>query len=238
MRTSTRIVAFATLLPALVVLAALPSGPASAGYSCMGRAATIVGTPGTDLIHGVDSAGADVIVTLGGDDTVYAGGGRDLVCAGTGDDTVNGMTGSDVIQAGPGDDAVGGGYDSDIVYLGGGADSYYGDAGGSVNHLDTIYGQAGRDRIDTDLDSPMNAYGGRGPDWIRAFSRWSDHVYGGPGADVINVRDFDYYEGTYVQSDDADTVEAGSERAGTRDSCVVNINDTVLQCEAVERHAD
>ena len=234
MRTWAKFVALATVISAPFISA----HPASAAYACMGRPATLVGTQAADVIKGIASSGPDVIVTLGGDDTVLAGDGNDIVCSGSGDDTVSGMRGKDAIRAGDGDDAVGGGYNSDVLYLGRGADAYYGDARGSVNHLDIVYGQDGRDQIDTDLDSPMIVHGGSGGDWIRAYSRWSDHVYGGRGADTIDVRDFDYYQGTYVQSDDADTVEAGPQPQNTQDSCVVNINDTVVQCEAVKAHSD
>ena len=227
-----------TVVTAIGATIAMPPSAQATTASCFGRAATIVGTDGNDRIDGTDSPGADVIVTLGGDDTVLAGGGNDRICTGTGNDGVNGMQGDDLINVGPGDDGAGGGYGSDRIYLGSGNDTYDGDAGGSVNHLDTVWGQAGKDTIDTDLDSPMNVYGGTGDDSIRAFSRWSDTVRGGRGADTINVRDFDYYDGIYTQSDDGDIVRGGRQPEGTTDSCVVNTNDTVSGCEDVETHDD
>lgn len=235
MKTLAKLVAFATVFSAPITIMA---HPALAGYSCKGHTATIVGTQGNDTITGRESEGADVIVTLGGDDRIYAGGGDDIVCSQAGDDMVNGMRGKDLIDAGYGNDVVGGGYDSDVLYLGSGSDVYDGDASGSVNHLDTIYGQDGRDKIDTNLDSPMTVYGGKGSDWIRAYSIFSDHIYGGVGVDAINVRDFWYQDGEYLESDRPDTVNAGPEPENTKDSCVVNSNDTVSNCESVETHTD
>ncbi|MDP9295320.1 MAG: hypothetical protein M3O88_01320, partial [Actinomycetota bacterium] len=56
----------------------------SAHATCNGQRATIVGTQGSDKIHGTNHG--DVIVALGGNDVVKAGGGKDLVCAGDGAD--------------------------------------------------------------------------------------------------------------------------------------------------------
>ena len=58
--------------------------PAVTG-KCKGKAATIRGTRGDDVIVG--TAGVDVIAARAGDDTIRGLGGNDLVCAGPGDDT-------------------------------------------------------------------------------------------------------------------------------------------------------
>ncbi len=51
---------------------------ANAVPECMGRAATIVGTPERDVIAGTKRA--DVIAALGGRDEVRGRGGKDLIC--------------------------------------------------------------------------------------------------------------------------------------------------------------
>ena len=56
-----------------------PDLPNPSGYSCNGKAATIVGTKKGEAING--TAGDDVIVALDGNDTIYGGGGNDTVCA-------------------------------------------------------------------------------------------------------------------------------------------------------------
>jgi len=45
---------------------------------CAGRVATIVGTPGNDLLVGTN--GPDVIAGLGGNDVIYGLGGNDILC--------------------------------------------------------------------------------------------------------------------------------------------------------------
>lgn len=75
--------------------------------TCNGHQATIVGTPGDDVIRGGN--GDDVIVSFEGDDRIYAGNGDDIVCAGTGDDTVDGGNGDDELYGGPGADTLDGG---------------------------------------------------------------------------------------------------------------------------------
>lgn len=129
-----RLVALAATV--LVLLAALGaglslSGPATgATPKCEGRAATMVGSPGDDVITG--TAKADVIVGLGGDDRIDGQGGDDVVCGNDGADTLLGSVGNDhlyggrdasttnaagnaltgdVLDGGPGDDVLDGGYD-------------------------------------------------------------------------------------------------------------------------------
>jgi Ca2+-binding RTX toxin-like protein len=91
----------------------LLAGPPS---TCDGRAATIVGTDGNDVIKG--TPGRDVIVGLAGDDQIYGLGQDDLICGGPGDDVIWGGAGNDrsfggegndLIDAGPGNDTSDGG---------------------------------------------------------------------------------------------------------------------------------
>jgi uncharacterized delta-60 repeat protein len=70
--------------------------------TCGGLAATLVGTPGADLLRG--TARADVIVGLGGADTIHGLAGNDVLCGGAGDDTLVGGPGRDRLIGGPGRD--------------------------------------------------------------------------------------------------------------------------------------
>ena len=65
-------------------------------------AASIVGTPGPDVMIG--TRGADVIDSLGGDDTVHSGRGDDVVDGGAGADTLEGGRGADALGGGSGED--------------------------------------------------------------------------------------------------------------------------------------
>src|SRR4051794_33210814 len=66
----------------LLAGASVPAAAADAP-SCQGLPATIVGTPGDDVITG--TPGPDVIVGLDGRDEIHARAGDDVVCAGPGD---------------------------------------------------------------------------------------------------------------------------------------------------------
>jgi poly-gamma-glutamate synthesis protein (capsule biosynthesis protein) len=89
--------------------------------SCEGRRATVLGTPGADVIDGTD--GADVIVARGGDDTIRTWAGDDIVCAGDGDDEVDAGYGIDRVWGGPGDDTLIGQSILDLLIGGTGTDS-------------------------------------------------------------------------------------------------------------------
>src|SRR3954469_16626592 len=79
-------------LPVLAAVLAVPFvavPPADAATpTCDGHRATIVGTPGDDLIIG--TAHADVIVALTGSDHVDGRGGNDRICGGYGADRLRG----------------------------------------------------------------------------------------------------------------------------------------------------
>ena len=88
---------------------------------CDGLEATIVGTPGSEVIPELpvttSSPGA-------GDDEVNAGGGNDRICAGEGADLIRGEdgndrifseSGDDLLVGGPGADALEGGPDTDRI---------------------------------------------------------------------------------------------------------------------------
>jgi len=125
------------------------AAPADAGLECFGATATIVGTPGDDVIRGTN--GPDVIVGERGDDRINGRGGDDLICGrsgddkilgGKGDDRVRGWRGDDLIVGGPGNDRLLGGLQADRMLGGAGDDVLDGgeaddicDGGTGVNHL-------------------------------------------------------------------------------------------------------
>jgi Ca2+-binding RTX toxin-like protein len=101
----------AASLPFALVLLAVWAEPAAAGPTCLGRAATIVGTPGNDDLEGTN--GADVIVGLGGNDRILGRGGNDRICGNGGNDYIDGKPGAERIDGGPGSDTGYGGAGSD-----------------------------------------------------------------------------------------------------------------------------
>ena len=112
----------AALLGAAVTT--LPAGPSSAEeVQCDGVAATVVGTPGPDVLLG--TPGPDVIAGLGGNDVIHAGDGDDLVCGGRGADRIFGDGGGDHLVAGRAqriDNRSGSGYRPDVLDGGPGDD--------------------------------------------------------------------------------------------------------------------
>jgi Ca2+-binding RTX toxin-like protein len=95
--------------------------------TCMGLAATKVGTDAPNTING--GSGADVIVGLGGADKIDGKGGKDVICGGLGNDTLTG---------GPGVDKLDGGDGADVLFV-----------RDSVKEL-TVKGGAGTDRARKD----------------------------------------------------------------------------------------
>lgn len=79
-----------------------PGRPGRWDNTCLGKAVTIRGTFGPDVVHGTD--GPDVIFTYWGDDLVVGGKGNDRICTRGGDDTVNAGKDSDRVDCGRGDD--------------------------------------------------------------------------------------------------------------------------------------
>ncbi len=168
-------------LPALYTRAAaltpwVQSLTGSGPFSCDGRAPTLVGTAGVDVITGTPQD--DVIVGLGGRDLIDGGDGNDVICAGDGDDQVAGGDGNDTLVGDDGDDTLRGGAGNDTLRGSAGGDTLVGDDGDDVldggEGADTLTGSGGRDRL----------FGGAGDD-ILAGSRGRDRLAGARGADVL-----------------------------------------------------
>jgi Ca2+-binding RTX toxin-like protein len=100
------------ILAAVLVLSGMPTA-AAAPQTCLGKRATLVGSPGSDDLHG--TAGDDVIVGKAGDDTIDGRGGNDRICGGKGADTLRGGSGADRLVGGKGSDVYEGGDGADTA---------------------------------------------------------------------------------------------------------------------------
>ena len=110
-----------------------------------GTTETVVSAPtgitGDEIITG---GGAQTITGTAGDDIVLAGGGNDTVNGGDGDDLLNGEAGNDTLIGGLGADTLDGGLGNDNLQGGAGNDILIGGANGGN---DTLNGGAGNDRM-------------------------------------------------------------------------------------------
>ena len=89
----------------IATLSLWPVPAQAAAPTCLGRAATIVGTTGDDdPLPG--TSGDDVIVGRGGNDVIQGRGGNDRICGNGGVDTLQGGRGDDRLQGGGGDDTL------------------------------------------------------------------------------------------------------------------------------------
>jgi predicted extracellular nuclease len=119
--------------------------------TCNGLPATIIGTPGDDVINGTN--GNDVIVAMGGNDVINGGNGNDVICGNAGDDTIDGGNLDDLLFGGFGNDTLSGGNGNDSLDGEAGDDSLVGDKGD-----DTLTGGTGADSfsggqgVDTNTD--------------------------------------------------------------------------------------
>jgi Ca2+-binding RTX toxin-like protein len=161
--------------------------------TCNGLAATIVGTPGDDVIDG--TAGADVIAGLDGNDVIRGGLGNDVICGGPGEDNLSGQGGNDTLFGDQGDDVLDGGEGGCCnVATNTGDDVLYGGQGDDDLHTsdfptegNTLYGDQGADRLF--VWSGGWAYGGNGDDEISQYAR-DALLDGGNGNDfIINWND-------------------------------------------------
>jgi Ca2+-binding RTX toxin-like protein len=140
--------------------------------------ATIVGTPGPDVLAGTD--GLDVIVALAGDDRIDGRGGNDRICADDGNDTVVGGPGADAVFGAGGNDMILGSDGDDLLFGEAGNDSITAGPG----TLDGVVGGPGDDTLTGDefdlvafYDSPRGVQiflktgraTGNGNDQLRGF---------------------------------------------------------------------
>ncbi len=146
-------------LAAVGLVAAVLSGSSNAANSvtCDGRAATIVGTSGGDILRG--TSGRDVINGRGGNDSILGKAGRDRLCGGGDDDLIAG--GDFDFDSGSGNDRLFGGSGNDELAGEGGNDELFGFngedrlLGGDDADLlkggrddDTLFGEKGNDTLD------------------------------------------------------------------------------------------
>ncbi len=183
--------------------------------------ATIVGTPGPDVLSG--TAGDDTISGLGGNDrlsgdsgedsvhgddgndTILGGAGNDKLFGDLGNDSVHGGKDNDNIDAGPGSDTVHGDKGNDTILGGTGSDSLFGDSG-----ADVIHGNEDNDTIQGDSFNDPNfgndtIFGDSGDDDLRGEDG-NDSVLGGPGNDRVRG---DLGNDTVRGGKDDDTVRGG-----------------------------
>ncbi len=123
---------------------------------CAGKASTIVGTAGPDVLTG--TPGPDVISGLGGNDRISGLGGGDVICGNEGNDILTGARGKDTLIGGSGNDKINGGAAKDKLKGEAGNDVLKGGPardvlkGGPGNDFllgqggsDLLVGQGGRD---------------------------------------------------------------------------------------------
>lgn len=203
------------LLVALLGATSLPPAVVLAAPGCAGMPATIVGTPGDDVLEG--TPGDDVIVGLGGADVIYGRGGDDRICGGKQGDTIDGGAGDDLLQGGQGGDHIVPGVGADTVRGGAWIDTVdyrdaarrvnvdlragraWGQGGDTISDIEIVIGSAFDDRLQLgDATSAprwrgFEARGRDGDDVILAgalaITVWpgggDDLVVGGPGNDRV-----------------------------------------------------
>jgi Ca2+-binding RTX toxin-like protein len=194
--------AAAALLGAAPLLLVAPAQAATP--LCFGKPATIVGTPGPDILVG-EGGTSDVIYGGGGADYILGGEfygdednpgtAPDLLCGGPGADDVIGSPGDDKLNGGDGKDAVDGANGADLEQGNAGDDSVgqgsFEDADSADDVIrgnggrdtlsggwgsDSLYGDAGADTlIDNECDGPTVMRGGDGADFLES---WSSSIEG------------------------------------------------------------
>ncbi|HEY1356435.1 MAG TPA: calcium-binding protein [Solirubrobacterales bacterium] len=156
----------------------LPLAGSAAAVTCGGKQATIVGTPGDDLIVG--KRASDVIYGGGGDDRIVGGlNGNDRICGGPGDDELVGGRGYDALYGEAGDDRLEGETGADRLDGGAGDDELRGEKG-----PDRMLGGPGDDLLVGERGSD-EAEGGGGDDRISG-EKGNDRLEGGTGNDTLD----------------------------------------------------
>jgi uncharacterized protein YkwD len=194
----------------------------AATHTCGGLAATIVGTPGDDVLDG--TAGVDVIVGLAGRDVIRGHGGNDVICGGPGPDRIFGGEGHDDIWGNGGNDRIKADLGRDEIRGGNGNDVVAGQAGSDV-----LFGDGGRDKV----------AGGRGDDQLSGGSG-SDRLFGDGGDDIVHGDD----DIDFCDREPADTVrtcELPEASNGPHESemlRLINVERAQRGLGALSRHPD
>jgi Ca2+-binding RTX toxin-like protein len=220
-----------------LVTPAAPAGTKT--HECFGEAATIVGTPGDDVLIGREDT-ADVIVGLGGDDIIF--GAEDInattapgdrLCGGSGDDRIRGGVGEDRTQGGSGEDDVDGSFGFDVITQGGRDRDRVADCDSEfTGGVRIIKGGPGDDRLCVDIDR-TRMYGNAGHDvLIDLTCLYEARMFGGPGEDRFESY-FDNLQGedcSVIGFDVRDRLFGG---LGS-DHAIISPNDVTTDVEAVE----
>ncbi|CAA9334868.1 MAG: Alkaline phosphatase [uncultured Nocardioidaceae bacterium] len=185
MRSSTRAPA-AVALSAAALLAVAPAA----------WAATVVGTPGDDVLTGTELA--DSISGGGGADELFGLGGRDRLFGQAGVDVLDGGDGADSLNGGDGADVLKGGAGSDVTTLGPGDTAWAGDdrdyfrIGTAGDWL--VHGGPGDDYLDVQVGGLHTVYGDDGDDVldIGTMGAAASRAFGGGGADQVLAAPDDY----------------------------------------------
>ena len=142
------------------------------------KAETLTGTPGNDLIMGLEGA-----------DNINGNGGDDCILGGTGADSINGNNGNDVVFGEDGADTINGNNGKDLLDGGKGADSIKGQ-----NDEDHLIGGQDADTLDGGNDNDIleggdaadTLKGGNGKD-ILIGDAGIDFANGGPNIDTCDA---------------------------------------------------
>jgi len=191
---STKLRAVCTVL-SLATLSLLATPAAKAQVSCLGTAASIVGTADDDVLIGTAAndviaglAGNDIVIGQGGDDMICGGPGNDRLEGGDGEDQLEGGEGADVLEGGEGTDRLEGSLGNDLLAGGGDADQLHGGFGNDSllgdDGPDFLWGGPGGDLLFGGAGNDT-AGGGYGADFINGGTG-DDLLSGGPGDDLLN----------------------------------------------------
>ena len=213
--------------------------------TCFDKTVTILGTEGSDDLRGTE--GSDVMHGLGGGDQMMGTGvseardGRDWMCGGDGDDIMRGEAGHDFMDGGLNTDNLRGGPGNDKLFGGPGPD-YLADERWGADHVNGGLDNDELTNFDDQLQHPNGDtfLGGHGNDVVLMVRRqplvkgqaWGkDVIRGGTGDDELwgTWTPFLGSEHKHEAPGNEDTVDGGS----GIDTCYVNLDDTVVNCEHV-----
>ena len=114
-------------------------------FLCFDQAVNVVGTAASETIDAAGGPPTDVIIGLGGNDTIIAGPGADFICGGDGNDLIKAGSGRDKANGENGNDRLRGGGNPDLLLGGAGNDRFYG--GGTLREKgDNCKGGPGKDK--------------------------------------------------------------------------------------------